>query len=366
MSPQVQTLDASWTLRDAAHQLATHGIGCVVITESGRAAGIVTERDIVRIAAAEPVAWASMTVGSVMTRPLRTIPPDARIELAIAALAQHHIRRLVVVSPEHGLAGIITQTDLLRAAQRQLDDLASDLERLMGANEAELSTTDLVSLAVHDIKNSVGAIDVAREMLDESLDAAPSVLPLLGRATARIGNLACTLLDLNRLQHGVMPITVTDTSWQAVHKAAMDEVTLLAHAKKVALRATGASDTVLRCDRDLVERVLLNLLDNAINAAPDASTIDVHGERTDVGGFRIRVANRGPVIPAEALPRLFEPYRRGAVRGPRRGWGLGLTFCRLAVERHGGTIRAISPYVDGEGAALELDLPAEPTEASEP
>jgi signal transduction histidine kinase len=42
------------------------------------------------------------------------------------------------------------------------------------------------------------------------------------------------------------------------------------------------------------------------------------------------------------------------------GWGLGLTFCRLAVERHGGSIRAISPYIDGEGVAFEFDLPADP------
>ena len=72
--------------------------------------------------------------------------------------------------------------------------------------------------------------------------------------------------------------------------------------------------------------MLLNLLDNAINAAPPATTIDVHGEPCADGGFLIRVANRGPVIAPALLPAMFERYRRGPTRGHRRGWGLGLTF----------------------------------------
>src|SRR5262245_23357691 len=86
MSATVHTLPAASTLRDAALRLAHLGIGCVVVTQGSRAEGIVTERDIVRIASIEPSAWATMSVGSVMTRPLWTIQPEARIELAIAAL----------------------------------------------------------------------------------------------------------------------------------------------------------------------------------------------------------------------------------------------------------------------------------------
>ena len=65
----------------------------------------------------------------------------------------------------------------------------------------------------------------------------------------------------------------------------------------------------------------------------------------------------------EVTRTLFRKYRQGGEQLSLKrfgGWGLGLTFCRLAVERHGGTIRARSPYVDGEGAAFEFTLPADP------
>jgi signal transduction histidine kinase len=364
MSTTVRTLPPSATLREVASRLAAFRIGCVVVTQGERAEGIVTERDIVRLAAAEPEAWAGMVAGTVMSRPLWTIHADARIELAVAALAQHRIRRLVVVGPGSRLIGIVTQTDLMRAAQQHLDTFAGDLERLVVVHEQEATSTELIGLAVHDITNSVGAIEAAREMRDKNPLDAPSVLSLLGRATTRIGNLACTLLDLNRLEHGAMPLRIADVAWDGMREMVLEEVLLLARTGSIALRATGESNATLRCDHDLIERVLLNLLDNAINAALPATTIDVHGQRTEDGGFLIRVGNRGPVLPPESLHSMFERSQRGPVRGHRRGGGLGLTFCRLAVERHGGTVRAISPYVDGEGVALELVLPPDPNDAT--
>jgi len=106
--------------------------------------------------------------------------------------------------------------------------------------------------------------------------------------------------------------------------------------------------------------VLLNLLDNAVNAAPEGSVIDIHAERTADDRFLVRVGNRGSVIPPDVLPTLFSKYRQGGEDKPLKrlgGWGLGLTFCHLALDRHGGTIRAVSPYVDGSGAAFEFVLP---------
>ena len=69
MSTTVRTLPAQATLRDVACRLAAFRIGCVVVVEDGRAVGIITERDIVRLAAAEPEAWATMLAGTVMLRP---------------------------------------------------------------------------------------------------------------------------------------------------------------------------------------------------------------------------------------------------------------------------------------------------------
>jgi hypothetical protein len=73
--------------------------------------------------------------------------------------------------------------------------------------------------------------------------------------------------------------------------------------------------------------------------------VDVEAARTDDGGFRAIVGGRGPAVPAEVLRR-------------SRGWGIGVIYCRLAMERLGGGIGLISPYVDDQGLAFEISLPA--------
>ena len=367
MSSRVHCVAVSATLCEAARLLAEHPISCLVVLDGEAPAGIITERDIVREAARKPEGWAATSVRDVMSHPLHVADTGATVAEVIATCARHRVRRLPVVADGGRLAGIVTQTDLVRAAYRHLQSYAAELERLIGERTAELHDSesrrdDLVDLTVHDVKNSVCVIDSALDMMEQDPVGAASFVPLLRRASQRIGHLVCTLLDVNRLESGAMPLRVQDVPWASVCEPVLAETGLLARAKSVVLNRTGENHTVVRCDPALVERVLLNLLDNAIGVAPDRSIVDVHAERTAEGGMLVRVGNRGRTIAPEVLPTLFRKYRQGGGAPVKRlgGWGLGLTFCRLALERHGGTIRAISPYVDGEGAAFEFVLPAEP------
>ena len=368
MSTEVRSVPATATLHDAARLLAEHGISCVVVVADGRPVGILSERDLVRLVARDPVGCAARRVGEVMTHPLHVIGADATVAQAIGALARHRIRRLPVVTAGGQLAGIVTQTDLLRATHRWLQAYAAELERLVSERTAELREIerrrdDLVDLTVHDIKNSLCVVDSALQMLDEDASGAGQVVPLLRRATRRIGNLVCTLLDVNRLENGSMPLRVRDVPWVTLCEELLAEAALMAQARSITFRRTGESHAIVRCDPSLVERILLNLLDNAIGVAPEHSAVDIHAERVNGGGFLVRVGNRGRAIAPDVLPTLFRKYLQGGEAAPLKrfgGWGLGLTFCRLAVERHGGSIRAISPYVDGEGAAFEFVIPADP------
>jgi len=88
--------------------------------------------------------------------------------------------------------------------------------------------------------------------------------------------------------------------------------------------------------------------------------VDLHAERTAGGGFRLRVGNRGVPVPAELLPALLDPGDDDEVAARQLGgFGLGIVFCRLAVHRQGGTIRAVSPYdrAGALGLAFEIELP---------
>jgi signal transduction histidine kinase len=368
MTAEVKSIDAGATLHDAAKLLAERTISCLVVTENGSPAGIVSERDLVRVVAGDPAGWSARTVRDVMTHPLHTTDAGATVAQAITQLARHKIRRLPVLARDGRLAGIVTQTDLLRVAHGKLQEYTATLEKIVSkrsveVREIEQRRDDLVDLTVHDIKNSLCVVESALELVDQDPLDAVTVLPLIRRATVRIGNLVCTLLDVNRLENGSMPLRVQDVPWSSLCEPVLAEAGLMAQAKQIPINRTGENHALIRCDPALVERILLNLLDNAIGVAPDASIVDVHAERRPDASFLVRVGNRGRVISPEVLPTLFRKYRQGDQNVPLKrfgGWGLGLTFCRLAVERHGGTIRAISPYVEGEGAAFEFVLPSQP------
>ena len=96
---------------------------------------------------------------------------------------------------------------------------------------------------------------------------------------------------------------------------------------------------VIRADPDLLRRVIENLLDNAIRHAPEDSEIQMSAVRQD-GSMELRVADRGPGIPPEMRDKIFERFIQLDVneRVTRTGRGLGLAFCKLAVEALGGTI----------------------------
>jgi signal transduction histidine kinase len=328
-----------------------------------RAVGILSERDLVRESAADPSGWTTRTAGETMAHPLVVIDPDTSVAEAIGEIGRRNIRRLPVVSAAGRLCGIVTQTDLLRAAHARLMEYARDLERIVAERtvqlrESERQRNDLIDLTVHDIKNWVHAASSALEVLEIDASALGAMVPVIRHSTRSITNLVTTLLDVNRLEGGWMPLRLDDVPWSSVCEPLIEDATVLAHAKELTIVATGDLQVIVRCDQHLIERVLLNLLDNAVSAAPHGTTIEIRTAGRGDGSLVVCVGNRGPVIPPALLPTLFRKHQQGSERV--RGWGLGLTFCRLAVEHHGGGIRAISPYVDGEGAAFEFNLPRDP------
>src|SRR5262249_44695115 len=149
-------------------------------------------------------------------------------------------------------------------------------ERTTELRSLEQRRDDLVDLTVHDIKNSLCVVESALDMMDLDPVGAASMVPLLRRATLRIGNLVCTLLDVNRLENGSMPLRVQEIPWATLCEPVLAEAGLMAQAKSMLLNRSGDSHALVRCDPNLVERMLLNLLDNAIGVAPDRSTVDVH------------------------------------------------------------------------------------------
>ncbi len=230
--------------------------------------------------------------------------------------------------------------------QRQLERMRDDLTRMM----------------VHDLRNPLTGISVSLELLQTQLqdqlgEALQSVLEAGQTTTRRMLTLVNAILDLSRLESGKMPLQPTAVSVQELVEAALRGQALLAAQKHLYLEQDIAPDLPpARVDRTLVERVLDNLLGNAIKFVHEGGIIRISVRRTAgaASWLHLSVYNNGPHIPAELRDQLFQKFVTGQQEG--RGSGLGLAFCKLAVEAHGGRI-----WVDSEpeqGVDFSFTLPA--------
>ncbi|MEN6360312.1 MAG: ATP-binding protein, partial [Smithella sp.] len=115
---------------------------------------------------------------------------------------------------------------------------------------------------------------------------------------------------------------------------------------------------MVRADRDVLWRVMANLLDNALKFAPSESSIEITAQAMENRTVRIRVMDAGPGVPPEERKRIFEKFTRirDAEHRNYGGTGLGLTFCRMAVEAHGGSIH-VGAGPSGGGSCFSIQLP---------
>jgi K+-sensing histidine kinase KdpD len=208
--------------------------------------------------------------------------------------------------------------------------------------EARAKRDELFVLASHDMKNVVGILDSALGMIEEMPECTDEMHGMMRRATHRMGILVRALVDVDLLQRDLMPCTPADTRWGGLASTVVDGALAVAATKEISLVAGGDLDAQLACDATLVERMLTALVDHALANAPVKSVVEVAGSQPTDGRFRMCVAYRGRVVPAATLDKYFTT--------------LPLRFCRLAAIRHGAALRAVSPFVDGQGIAFEIEI----------
>jgi two-component system sensor histidine kinase KdpD len=234
-----------------------------------------------------------------------------------------------------------------------------ELEReALAAEELRLSDsvkTAILRAASHDLRSPLTAIRVAAESL-----ASPSVslsaedrarqLDTVRRESARLDRLVANLLDLSRLEAGS---TVSRPELVAVDELVGQAVAELGSEDRVRMELA-ADPPLVEVDRVQVERVLVNLLENALRySAPDADVVVViaPAEQEAV----VRVIDEGPGIPAGEVERVFDPFERLDGSSARRGLGLGLTIARGFAEANGGRVSVESR--PGTGASFAVAFP---------
>lgn len=221
----------------------------------------------------------------------------------------------------------------------------------------QLQKERLMSFVVHDLKNPVNSMDLHAQLLlrDKSLnERAKASAAQIRQEARRLVQMIVNLLDLSKSDEGKLAPKRADVNVAAVVRDLVEDLTAAAQARNVRLEVVIERETA-RVDEDLFRRIVMNLVDNAIRHAPVESAVTVRVTGQD-GALRVRVADAGTGVPPELRERIFDPFIQAETDGSkaRTGRGLGLAFCKVAVDAHGGRI-----WVEdaAPGAAFLLSIP---------
>lgn len=239
------------------------------------------------------------------------------------------------------------QYDLVRHQRDDLMRLTLQKERLS-------------AFVVHDLKNPVTSMDLHAQVLlsDNELpqrarDAATQI-----RSDARsLMRLIMNLLDISKSEEGKLVVRPAELDLPALGRQALEAVELKARAAGISLASELAVEK-LRADGDLLRRVMENLLDNAVRHSTRGGRV-LLSARDHEDRVEISVTDSGAGVPPELRERVFDAFvqAEGGREASRSGRGLGLAFCRLAVEAHGGAIRVEDA---NPGARICFTLPKRP------
>lgn len=219
---------------------------------------------------------------------------------------------------------------------------------------------DLLSMIYHDLRsplaNVVSSLDAVDSMLPPGQDPGlKSLLGIASRSTERIQRLTDSLLDIYRLEAGQSIVNRQQVDAIALITEAVEAVTHTSQNKRQKIHHKFPEEKLLLfVDADMIRRVLVNLLENAVKFTPNAGEIEV-GAMVAGSEVQLWVRDTGPGIPSSEHTRIFEKFARLTVKEAPKGLGLGLTYCRLAVEGHGGKIWVESET--GEGSRFIFTLP---------
>ncbi len=244
------------------------------------------------------------------------------------------------------------------------DALEESLKRL---REVQKARDDLMRMIVHDLKTPLTSMLATLEMLRDgdfgAVDERPAraLSDVEGKAEDLLG-LIQDLLDVSKVQEQPLVLSPEQIAPAALLAEVMFDWELRFRQEQTVARTEVADDApVFRADKTLLKRVLANLVQNAITHSPVPVTLTLAARR-DPAGIVISVSDTGPGIPKEYQDLVFQKFEQvRAANAPRvRSSGLGLAFCRIAVESHGGRIWLRSK--EGEGSTFHILLPLEPIE----
>ncbi len=247
--------------------------------------------------------------------------------------------------------------------------LFQDITRRKQIESLNQLKNDLTDMIVHDLRTPLTSLLTGMQtvaLLGEMNEDQKEFMGISIEGGQILLGMINDLLDISKMEDGSLKLELKELEVAAVLSRATRQVSSLAEAKGLQLLCdVPAGLPAVQGDEDKLLRTLVNLLSNAIKFTPDGGTITVTAQliplalrRTLGEGVLLTVQDTGEGIPREAFERVFEKFGQVETRkaGRKMSSGLGLTFCKMVVEAHGGRIWVESEV--GQGATFFLSIPA--------
>jgi signal transduction histidine kinase len=281
--------------------------------------------------------------------------PVQQLRVGTRDVTSGELSTRVPVIRQDEIGELTTDFNTMASALEESDQEITQLERLRD---------DLTGMIVHDMKTHLQVIDLYLGLLRKTQTAPLNLkkdthMKRIQQASDNLQNMVVNLLNIRKLESGQMELNLEPVGIRELVADAVMAVNFLLEEYEQTIQVQICDDLPsVPADPELMHRVLVNLLTNAIKFSDRGCDTSVLAKMSNQH-LELRVNDEGEGIAPEDQDCIFEKFTHASrsQEGSRKETGLGLAFCKLAVEAHQGTISVESPIVDGHGSSFVVHLP---------
>jgi signal transduction histidine kinase len=270
----------------------------------------------------------------------------------------------VPIETRHFLFIIVASTFAIIVSWMATHEINRQYKRLRRLEELK---DDLTGMLVHDLRtpltSMIGSLATMQQSPGENLSPGMSEMVDISKQGAEhLLSMVNDILDISRMESGSIALELHELKVKSLVDSAAQHMRHLAFEKNIDLQVEDVDGELrIECDEDKIHRVLINLLGNAVKYTPSNGTVGlsvVEDEKT----VTFKVSDTGPGVPAEFRDKIFDKYAQVDSRQSAhvRSTGLGLTFCKLAVDAHHGRVWLES--IPGDGSIFQFSIPKHQTQ----
>jgi two-component system sensor histidine kinase GlrK len=261
------------------------------------------------------------------------------------------------------ISGGVFKGDLKLSSPPEIGELARAFNSMCDRlNEIDKMKSDFFSSMSHELRTPLTSIKEGTNLLLEGIGGEISgkqkrLLTIIAEESNRLINLVNSLLDLSRMEAGMMPFIFVDSEMNQLIKKTAAEMEPIAMAKGINLELRTSPDLpVIKIDRERMLQALRDLIGNALKFTPNGGSVTVSSRLVE-RNVEVRVSDTGPGIPKENLAAIFDKFQQAQLSGYNqiKGTGLGLAIVKHIITAHGGRIWVESEL--GHGSSFIFALP---------